>query len=342
MTSNMTKRNNSIDIFRLICALLVVAIHIPPFIDINRSVSYFFCEIIARVAVPYFFVVSGYFYIPKLIKGDPCFKRYVLRLLTTYLFWTTIYYLIDYFQWGYKNLKDYIVTCVLQLFTGSHYHLWFFPALIFAVCVVTFLVKLRASKILIPISLVLYAVGCFGGPYYEIGKHIPVLSVIYGFSDYTDIRRFLFMAVPFFVGGYLLSVLKHKIVNKFSIAKLLVLFGVTVLLCGAELAIVLNFEIQREIVTNFGLYLVVIFIIAILLKIPAANLPKLADICRALANFTYYSHAAFILLINVVSGSILKIHLSETVCYILTSVFCLSVGFVIYKFNNKYLCFLIN
>ncbi len=39
------QRINSIDIFRLICAIMVVAIHTHPFEDIDSDLGYFFSQI---------------------------------------------------------------------------------------------------------------------------------------------------------------------------------------------------------------------------------------------------------------------------------------------------------
>lgn len=51
----------SIDLMRVICAFMVVAIHIVPFDRINENIRYILIEIIPRIAVPFFFVVSGFF-----------------------------------------------------------------------------------------------------------------------------------------------------------------------------------------------------------------------------------------------------------------------------------------
>ena len=66
MSKVLIKRYNSIDVFRLVCAIMIVSIHTQPLSDINSFAGYFASGIITRFAVPYFFVVSGYFYYDKL------------------------------------------------------------------------------------------------------------------------------------------------------------------------------------------------------------------------------------------------------------------------------------
>lgn len=62
----MTKRNGSIAVFRYIYAVLVVAIHTDPFYEINEQLGYMVYAVLSGIAVPFFFVTSGYFYIHKL------------------------------------------------------------------------------------------------------------------------------------------------------------------------------------------------------------------------------------------------------------------------------------
>lgn len=50
-------RNCSIDIFRYVCAILVVVIHTIPFGDISKEMGYIFSQIISRIAVPFFFCI---------------------------------------------------------------------------------------------------------------------------------------------------------------------------------------------------------------------------------------------------------------------------------------------
>lgn len=133
MEKSFQNRYNSIDIFRFICAIMVVAIHTNPFIDQNFYLGYLFTQIIPRIAVPFFFLTSGYFYISKLINGKQC-KKTFLNLIKVYILWTLVYYFMD-FMFFIKNGGDNISlfkTFIINFFIfGSHFHFWFFPALFF-------------------------------------------------------------------------------------------------------------------------------------------------------------------------------------------------------------------
>lgn len=55
-------RNNSIDIFRYIAAVLVIAHHTDVLADVHPMLSYLLSQVLPRISVPFFFAVSGYFY----------------------------------------------------------------------------------------------------------------------------------------------------------------------------------------------------------------------------------------------------------------------------------------
>ena len=100
----MKTRNSSIDIFRIICAIMVIAIHTHPFEDINGRLSYVFTQVIPRIAVPFFFCVMGYYYLKKLETGEKIFKSYILKYIKIYLIWSVIYLFIALFHWFKQGL----------------------------------------------------------------------------------------------------------------------------------------------------------------------------------------------------------------------------------------------
>jgi len=63
----MNKKIN-IDVARFVVSFLVIAIHISPFININQEFNFFFTRILGRIAVPLFFMITGYFVIDGCLK----------------------------------------------------------------------------------------------------------------------------------------------------------------------------------------------------------------------------------------------------------------------------------
>ena len=76
---NIKGRYPSIDIFRYVCAVLVIAIHTRPFNEINTTLSYLASDVIPRIGVPFFFITSGYFYIRRLQNGENPFWHYLSK-----------------------------------------------------------------------------------------------------------------------------------------------------------------------------------------------------------------------------------------------------------------------
>ena len=154
MENTVNKRNNSIDIFRYLCALLIVAIHVHPLMQFGSRYNILFVDYFTRIGVPFFFVTAGYFYSKKLLDGKKPFKNYIIKLLKIYLFWSAVYAVFSVVKTLSENkfngeaAKELILGF---LYRGVSEHLWFVPSLVVAICVLTLFNKLNAMKILLPI-----------------------------------------------------------------------------------------------------------------------------------------------------------------------------------------------
>lgn len=54
-----------VDLVKFIAALLVVSIHISPVASYGKEIDFFLRNYFARLAVPYFFIASGFFCLEK-------------------------------------------------------------------------------------------------------------------------------------------------------------------------------------------------------------------------------------------------------------------------------------
>ena len=59
-----------LDLFRIVAAVLVVAIHIAPFELISGNVDLAFTYILGRIAVPFFLMVTGYFVLGEYLTEE--------------------------------------------------------------------------------------------------------------------------------------------------------------------------------------------------------------------------------------------------------------------------------
>jgi len=255
----------SIDFFRYFCSIIVIGIHTSVLNDISSVAGEVFLDVFSRIAVPFFFAVSGYFYIQKLEHNKKVFKNYFIRLIVTYSAWSIVYFILDFITWGHINLKGFVTNCLYSYFIiGSHYHLWFLHSLILCICLVTVFYKLHIQKILVPISLVTFTIGCLGSAYYNvIGKSIPFLNSIFDSSFYVQIKHFPLFSLSFFVCGYVIYRMHKKFekaTNK-KINKIVILSVFSAIIWLSEIILIKNKNLGRDTTITIGLYFLIISII---------------------------------------------------------------------------------
>lgn len=92
-------RNATIDLFRVIAIFGVIVVHTDPvtrkvFTSAPEHLANLMITGAGRLAVPFFFVVSGYFFGRKIRDGAPplpLFTNYAKRLLRIWVLWSLIY-----------------------------------------------------------------------------------------------------------------------------------------------------------------------------------------------------------------------------------------------------------
>jgi len=339
LNNRYNDRNCSIDMFRIICAILVVAIHTALLEDINSTAGYIANQVIPIIAVPFFFCVSGFYYIKGLVAKKHVFKKTVKKLLIVYTIWSFIYFLIN-FYWGVikqqESIGVFIKNTVVNYFiTGSYYHMWFFPALFFCIFAATFFNKIKALGFLAYCSIPLYILGLLGCSYYNLANQIPIISLLINSSHFIIIRRILLMGLPFFMLGYFLNRIEEKY-DIISNKKLLAIGGIILALFLIEIVIMAQLGLQVVILT-FGLYPLLGIIMMLLLNNPLSNKSSLAHYTREIANFIFYSHPICIMLLEIVGKKLFHIKVEGTPMFILTCVFTILAGWGYMTIKEKYI-----
>lgn len=242
----MKKSGNysGIDCFRLIAALLIVAIHTSPLLSFNETADFVLTRIIARVAVPFFFMTSGFFLISRYSCNDEKLKAFIKKTAIIYGIAILIYVPINIYK-GYFSMDNLIPNIIKDIvFDGTFYHLWYLPASIIGAVIAWYMVKrLGYSKALI-VSVILYVVGLFGDSYFGIAEQIDILkqfySLLFQVSDYT--RNGIFFAPIFFVLGGMIADTNFKR----SLQANGIGFAVTFALMIAEAMTLHIFKVQRH------------------------------------------------------------------------------------------------
>lgn len=333
----MKERNRSIDLFRYLCAILVVIIHTNPISDIYRPLGAVICQVPTRIAVPFFFLVSGYYYIKALGNGKKIFFSYIIRILRTYALWSVVYFIINFVAWGHRYPLSFITECLRSFFvSGSYYHFWFFPALICSVFLITVIYKVKLQRFVLPLSFALYIIGCLGSAYYSIGVHIPVLSILYTNSNFELIRSGLCIAFPFFAAGLLVDKIERYIKKRNISSSVINFVLVSAVVCWLiEIGIVVVFQFQQSIVITFGLYILMIAVMVFLLNHPLPQAKRLSEKCHFLADFTYYSHPAVMALLTFLANQLGYSSLPQTMMFLLVIMLTGGIGMGYFYFRKN-------
>ncbi len=204
------KRNyGGLDAFRLAAAFLVIAIHTSPLTCFGTEADFFLTRVLARVAVPFFFMVTGQFTVSRFYQsGDarPVLVKSLKRLSLLYGVAIVLYFPIGLYGGHYQALTLGGALRLL-LFDGTFYHLWYFPACLIGLCLVYLMSRKLSLGGSLSISLILYLIGLLGDSYYGLTQSVPLLDALYqgGFQLFSYTRNGLFFAPAFLVLGALLS-----------------------------------------------------------------------------------------------------------------------------------------
>ncbi|MEH7303102.1 acyltransferase [Neobacillus drentensis] len=239
MTS--VKNNNAVDVMKFICAILVVIIHAPPLLSYNETANFILVEIIARIAVPFFFVCAGYFFFNKInLKNGKIemnissLKKYILHLINLYIFWT-LFYLIWWVPFWYydgfltlANFKGYVLSIFI---TGSYYHMWYIVSLIYGMIFSFLILRYVRVKLVIGIAVIFYLIGTFVYSYsWIISGNILINLFIKLYGLFSSISVGLFRAFPYIMMGFFFSKFRVKVNTPLSI----IIGGICLLLLGVE------------------------------------------------------------------------------------------------------------
>ena len=279
-------RSLSLDILKIILALMVVGIHSGFLSDISALGRYLTTAGLFRIAVPIFFVINGFFFFsvpPE--KIVTWFKRVIIL----YLFWTLVY--IGYW-FRAETINLFEIVRVIKTILVGHEHLWYLPAMVGAALVLLPLRKLTTPALL-TIALVLYFIGLsiqYLGNYHVVAN----TSIDKILNSHFVYRNFLFFAFPFFAIGYLLR--RTEIYKKFSLASIVSMTIIAVTLLLIENYLDFKFQVASK---GFDIFLFLILVCP-LVFITALKLDIRGE-SKTLALYStgiYFIHPLFISLVK--------------------------------------------
>ena len=234
---NGGSRIESWDAFKWLAAFLVVAIHTSPLESIWPYGDFLLTRIAARLAVPFFFMLTGYFTVQV--------KKTEKKLFLLYLGVTCLYLPVQIYK--YMGGETFTAGRILKdiFFDGTFYHLWYLPACMLGLALMTLLLKCGKENA-VAISILLYVIGLLGDSYFGLVRLSPVLSKVYDgmFTCFSYTRNGIFMAPLFLILGRLFREKEKK--RKQNKEKELILFLCSFVLMIQEALLLHNTDWQKH------------------------------------------------------------------------------------------------
>ncbi len=269
-------RTGALDWVRPAAAVLVVAIHTGPLSSFSADADFLLTRVLARLAVPFFLLVTGYFSLSPMLEGRDPDRQGLGKLLKNaalmYLAAIVIYLPVSLYAGHYENLSA-LGFGRLLLFDGAYYHLWYFPALMLGAVIVCALSRILRPGAVLAVCALLYLIGLGGDSYFGLtAKLSPMESAYAGmFQIFSYTRNGLFFTPLFLALGARLPQLREKRTCAADFAAFLACFaGMT-----AEALALRALGWPRHDSMYLLLPAASYFLLRMLLRLPARPVPKL-------------------------------------------------------------------
>ncbi len=215
-TSSSTLR--WVDLIRVVGAFLVVMAHISYQGGGSLLIaSYYF--VISRIAVPLFFMVSGFLLLQKMEPYGDFFKKRSLKVFVPFIAWSVIYMLWKKESFDLPFSMEIVASYMIKILRGPREnHLWFFYALI-------------GLYLFTPILRVFVARASMVDLYYFCGLWFFVVPVSLFVQEFSPIRigfELYFIAgySGYFMLGLLLGRLQYTNTQLYGLGFLLLIFSI--------------------------------------------------------------------------------------------------------------------
>ncbi len=303
------KNFGGLDLFRIAAACLVVAIHTSPLETVSPEGDFFLTRILARVAVPFFFMVTGQFVLSDYLKEDGALKKrakaaaplwgYLQKAALLYGAAILLYLPLGIYAGHYKELNVGTAFRML-LFDGTFYHLWYFPGLILGILLLMVLGRFCSVKVTGIVVSLLYLLGLLGDSYWGLTSQIPGAADVYEWCfqvlfGYT--RNGLFFAPLFlWMGATAYREDRGKTVGPSvgGIRADAVGLGISLVSMTIEGFLLRYAEWQRHDSMYLSLPLCMFFLYQLLLKVTWET----PLICRTAATWMYLLHPGMIVIVR--------------------------------------------
>ncbi len=324
---------SGINNWKLLSALLVIAIHTSPLASYSPEGDFILTRILARTAVPFFFMVTGYFILPRALEEGRAALRYLRRIGIIYLASVILYLPVGIYAGHFKEANP--VSLLKMLFLdGTFYHLWYLPALLLGFALVFFFLRsmpLPAAGIL---TGVLYLAGLFGDSYYGFLPDPSLAHTCYEgiFRVFEYTRNGLFYAPVFLLLGWTLASCRRPPLS-LSLAGL----GLSYACILAEGITLRLLEVQRHDSMYLSLVPLMYFLFSVLLDIEPPDLTE--RLPKDLPLLIYLLHPLVIIVVRAgakITGLLFFIN-NSLLHFLAVTLFTLVCSWVLLVLKEKFL-----
>lgn len=289
------KQFGGLDYFKVIAALLVVAIHTAPFSMVNDTLDFLFTGILARVAVPFFLMTTGFFLLPQYLfeKSSDYHSlwQFIKRTLLLYGIAIIIYLPVNIYAGQLRGISFFIFLRML-IFDGTFYHLWYLPASILGVLLLVFASRKLSFQVVFVFSLIFYGFGLLGDSYYGFIASDSILDMTYQamFKVFSYTRNGFFYTPVFLAMG---AGIKQRYNFRYS-AFTVCGFVFSVSLMIFEGLILNHLGVQRHNSMYVTLLPTMFFLFQMILQVNVYSVRAL----RIISTWIYMIHPLFIVLVR--------------------------------------------
>ncbi len=241
---------SGLDVLRIIAAICVVAIH--SFMEYQNFTDAYTIRILTRWAVPFFFMVTGYF-LKEDFRG---FARFWFRILCEYVLWTVIYALLCHIDiWNIRNFLSALRSGIIMPF-------WYFPTLLICVAFVWALIRtIKDHRIILGMCAVLFIMALMGHTYenvavFDFWNNGSVMRLHHRIIGEVTTRDGVFWGSIYIAIGYFLKVrdrdvksIKTETGSGKLIANLLIFF----VLYASEICAIVYYDLGGKDITVFSI-----------------------------------------------------------------------------------------
>jgi len=197
------ERISSIDTIKFIAAIAVIVIHFAPEGLLGRVL-----QVISRFAVPYFFMVSGFF---SANKECEAINRTIKKMVNITLGISIFYFVVAVYHSGFRQIiSEFSCDNFLKviLFNAPQIvsaHLWYMYALIYCYVIYKIYLKVSSTKLDVFIGFVLIILHLI------LVEILPWGGITVFRDNYPLVRNVWLMGFPFFLIGKSIFSYKEKL-----------------------------------------------------------------------------------------------------------------------------------